>query len=194
MKVESDQFPFPNLSHFVSLSFLTHDHNQVLLTLLADLGHLGLGDLQLLTHDLHLLGGVIDLEQTIAQFGDLIPQLGPLLGQQSVAIYPHALLSAKFYKEIFAGGKAVVNYDNPKWVHILNVSFLTISINFGVLLCKSVLHLLRFSVFIYARRLCSLQRFGTISSFSYKIAPLNSGPSFPLQTSIVSLRMVPFLN
>ena len=72
------------------------------------------------------------------------------------------------------GGQAVVNYDNPKWVHILNVNFLTISIKFGVLLCKSVLHLLRFSVFIYtgtvtdtARWLCSLQRFGTISSFSY---------------------------
>ena len=42
-----------------------------------------------------------------------------------------------------------------------------------------------------ARRLCSLQRFRTISSFSYKIASLNHGPSFPLQTNIVSLRTVP---
>ena len=90
-----------------------------------------------------------------------------------------------------------MNYDNPKWVHILNVSFLTISKNSGVLFCESVLHLLRFSVFIYtgtltdtARKLCSLKRFGIISSFSYKIAPLNSVPSFPLQTNIVSLRTV----
>ena len=51
---------------------------------------------------------------------------------------------------------------------------------FGVLFCKSVLHLLRFLVFTYtatvtdtARRLCSLQRFGTVSSFSYEIGPLN---------------------
>ena len=85
-------------------------------------------------------------------------------------------------------------------MHILNVSFLTVLINFGVLLCKSVLHLLRFSVFIYtgtvtdtARRLCSLQGFGTISSFSYKIASLNSRPSFLLQANIVSLRTVPLL-
>ena len=91
-----------------------------------------------------------------------------------------------------------MNYDNPKWVHVLNVSFFTFSINFGVLLCKSVLHLMRFSLFIYtgtvtdtARRLCSLQRCGTISSFSYKIAPLNFGPSLPLQTNIVSPRTVP---
>ena len=52
-------------------------------------------------------------------------------------------------------------------------SFSTISINLGVLFCESVLHLMRFSVFVYtgtitdtARRLCSLQRFGTISSLS----------------------------
>ena len=52
-------------------------------------------------------------------------------------------------------------------------SFSTFSINLGVLFCKSVLHLMRFSVFVYtgtvtdtARRLCSLQRFGTISSVS----------------------------
>ena len=58
---------------------------------------------------------------------------------------------------------------------------------------------MRFSIFVYAgtvtdtaRRLCSLQRFGTISFLSLKIAPLNSGPSFLLQTNIVSLRTVPF--
>ena len=101
---------------------------------------------------------------------------------------------------IAAGGKAVLIYDNPTWVQNLNVSFLTFSINFGVLLCKSVLHLMRFSLFIYtgtvtdtAMRLCSLQRFGTISSFSYKFAFLNYGPSFPLQTNIVSPRTVPSL-
>ena len=94
-----------------------------------------------------------------------------------------------------AGVKAVVNYDNPKLVHILNVSFLTILIDFGVLLYKSVLHLLKFSVFKYtgtvadtARRICSLQRFGTISTFSCKISPLNSGPSFLSQTNIVASR------
>ena len=82
-----------------------------------------------------------------------------------------------------------MNYDNPKWVHILNVSFLTFSINFGVLFSKSVLHL-RFSVFINtgtvtdtARRLCRLLQFGTISSFSHKIGPLNSGPSLSFQTN-----------
>ena len=34
---------------------------------------------------------------------------------------------------IAAAVQAVVNYDNPKWVHILNVSFFTIWKNFGVL-------------------------------------------------------------
>ena len=94
-----------------------------------------------------------------------------------------------------------MNYDNPKWVHILNVSLFTFSITFGVLLYISVLHLMRFTVLIYtgtvtdtAQRLCSLQRFGTISCFSNKIAPLNFGPSFPLQTNIVSPRTVPIIN
>jgi hypothetical protein len=67
---------------FVCLAFLLHDDDKVLLTLLLELRHLGLGVLQLHRHRLHLRARLINFEQTVFQLVRRITQLLALLIQQ----------------------------------------------------------------------------------------------------------------